>query len=218
MTDEATAFAKGRRSGKGEASAALLLKAAGELLAERKSLDISLLDIAKRSGLNSALIKYYFGSKDGLLLALIERDASQAMSELDFLVHARLSAERKMKIHISGIINSYFRAPYLNRLLHYLMGDGDSAAARQIADFFVMPLIEAQRAILKQGEEEGAFRSCDPQLFYFSLVGSCDLIFQATSSLRHVLGLSGVTDDLRQRYITHVTDLCLSGLMVTPRD
>lgn len=209
---------RARRSGRGEASAALLLQAAGELLAERKSLDISIGDIARRSGLNSALIKYYFGNKDGLLLALVERDAAISINELSSLVNMPISAEKKLKMHIAGVINSYYRAPYLNRLLHYLIGNGEAATGQQIAAFFVKPVIDAQRAILKQGENEGRFRPCDPQLFYFGLIGACDHIFYATYSLRHVLGVDGVSDDLRQRYIAHLTELCMNGILLRPSE
>ncbi len=50
------------------ATAAKLLVAAGDLMIERNSTDISLSDIAEKSGVNSALVKYHFGNKDGLLL------------------------------------------------------------------------------------------------------------------------------------------------------
>ena len=51
-----------------------LLVAASELMIERASIDVSLSDIAQKSGVNAALVKYHFGNKDGLLLALLARD------------------------------------------------------------------------------------------------------------------------------------------------
>ena len=49
------------------ATAAKLLVAAGDLMIERNSTDISLSDIAQKSGVNAALVKYHFGNKDGLV-------------------------------------------------------------------------------------------------------------------------------------------------------
>jgi AcrR family transcriptional regulator len=87
---------------KRSASAAALLDATAALLSERGGLDVALAEIAKRSGLNSALIKYYFGNKEGLLLALLERDADRHMSALQDLVVMALSADQKLKIHIGA--------------------------------------------------------------------------------------------------------------------
>lgn len=193
-------------------SADALLNAVSELFIERRSLNISLSDIAQKSRLNSALIKYYFGNKDGLLLALIERDASQSLVALNALLEMDSPADRKMRIHIAGIINSYHRTPYLNRLLHYLIGNGETAASKKIANFFVKPVVEAQRAILTQGEHEGVFRQVDAEMFYFSMVGACDHLFFATHSLQPLFGELQVTEDLRRRYTSHVTDIYMTAL------
>lgn len=206
-----------QRVGRKTSSAQILLTAASELFIERRSLDISLSDIAQKSGLNSALTKYYFGNKEGLLLALVERDASQSLSALDALIKMDAPADRKMRIHIAGIINSYHRSPYLNRLLHSLIGNGETAASRKIAEFFVKPVVEAQRAILEQGEREGVFRHIDPEMFYFSMVGACDHLFFATHSLQPLFGEMTVTEDLRRRYTAHVTDIFLTAL-AAPKD
>ena len=74
-----------QRAKRGEARTALL-NATAALLAERPTLDVSLSEIAQRSGQNSALIKYYFGSKEGLLMAILERDAERSMADFESLV------------------------------------------------------------------------------------------------------------------------------------
>ncbi|MFX8620540.1 TetR family transcriptional regulator, partial [Acinetobacter baumannii] len=77
MTSSATAPTR-RRTSRSDA-AARLLAAASSLMIERGSTEISLGDISERSGVNSALVKYHFGNKTGLLIALLERDAQSAM-------------------------------------------------------------------------------------------------------------------------------------------
>src|SRR5579871_600859 len=68
------------------ATADKLLVAASELMIERASIEISLSDIAQKSGVNAALVKYHFGNKDGLLLALLARDAATEMDNLEYLL------------------------------------------------------------------------------------------------------------------------------------
>ncbi len=71
-----------------------LLVAASELMIERAGVEISLSDIAQKSGVNAALVKYHFGNKDGLLLALLARDAATEMAQLDISGRNRLRRPR----------------------------------------------------------------------------------------------------------------------------
>src|SRR3981081_959801 len=63
-----------------------LLVAASKLMIERSSIDVSLSDIAQKSGVNAALVKYHFGNKDGLLLALLARDAATEIAQIEYLL------------------------------------------------------------------------------------------------------------------------------------
>lgn len=199
-------------------SAAALLNATAKLLSERSAIDVSLSDIAQESGMNSALVKYYFGSKDGLLLALLLRDAAKAREELQYLVDMQIPADTKLRYHIRGTINAYFRSPYLNRLMHYLIGSGDTEASAEITRSFVQPVLDTERAIIEEGVQQGLFRDVDPELLYFSLIGACDHLFYASYSLRHLRGEGRVTDSLRQRYIEHVSGIYLHGMLRQPEN
>jgi AcrR family transcriptional regulator len=53
---------------------------------QRSSIDISLSDIAQKSGANAALVKYHFGNKDGLLLALLARALGPGVAAVLLLV------------------------------------------------------------------------------------------------------------------------------------
>src|SRR6266568_8281952 len=91
-----------------------LLVAASELMIERSSIEVSLSDIAQKSGVNAALVKYHFGNKDGLLLALLARDAATEVSNLEYLLEQPIPPTPNLKLHITGIIRAYHRFPYMN--------------------------------------------------------------------------------------------------------
>src|SRR2546427_4158342 len=151
-----------------------LLVAASELMIERSSIEVSLSDIAQKSGVNAALVKYHFGNKDGLLLALLARDAATEMSQLEYLLAQKITPTAKLRLHIGGIIRAYHQFPYMNRLIHYLLHESTAEAADEVSKFFVAPLLDFQRRLLAEGVKAGEFRNIDSVLIYTRLIGSFD--------------------------------------------
>src|SRR6201996_1775157 len=162
-----------RPPGVKNSTAEKLLVAASELMIERASIEVSLSDIAQKSGVNAALVKYHFGNKDGLLLALLARDAATEMSQLEYLLAQKITPTAKMRLHIGGIIRAYHQFPYMNRLIHYLLPESTAEAAHEVSKFFVAPLLDFHRRLLAEGIKAGEFRQIDPVLFYTSLIGAC---------------------------------------------
>src|SRR6202020_1045266 len=148
-----------RLPGGKNSTAEKLLVAASELMIERASIEVSLSDIAQKSGVNAALVKYHFGNKDGLLLGLLARDAATEMSNLEYLLAQPISPSAKLKLHIAGIIRAYHRFPYMNRLIHYLLHESSAEAADEVSKFFVAPLLGFHRRLLALGIRGGGFRN-----------------------------------------------------------
>lgn len=196
------------------ATAAKLLVAAGDLMIERNSTDVSLSEIAQKSGVNAALVKYHFGNKDGLLLALLARDAAAEMANLAFVLDQPISPTEKMRRHIAGIINAYYRVPYLNRLIHLLLHQGSEATSKEVHRFFLNPLFDFLKRLLEEGVKAGEFRKLDPGLFYISLNGACDHLFYGHQMNARFIGSNGITDEIRRQYISHMTKLILGGLLM----
>lgn len=189
----------------------LLLQAAGALMTERSTVDISLSDIAKHSGLNSALIKYYFGTKQGMMLALAEEVLNRSLERLDELVEMDMNATEKLKLHIQAIITIYFRYPFINRLLHYLCEDPDTR--KTVAEKINKPLAETQRRLLEQGFASGEFKTVDPVMFYFIVLGACDQLFFGQYILSAAFGIDAIDDVVRRRYTKTLLDLVLNGIL-----
>ena len=193
-------------------SRAQLLQAAASLMSERGSIDVSLSEIAQKSQLNSALVKYYFGSKNGLLLELVKDILGRAIVQMGELVEMDLDPVQKLKLHIKGVITVYFRYPFVNRLIHYMFQTPDSA--KDVAETISKPLADTQRQLLDQAVAQGLIREIDPMMFYFIVLGACDHLFFGQHILRHCFGVEGIDDDLRRRYADTVLDMVLKGLLI----
>jgi AcrR family transcriptional regulator len=190
-----------------------LLVAASELMIERSSIEVSLSDIAQKSGVNAALVKYHFGNKDGLLLALLARDAATEVSHLEYLLAQQITPTAKLKLHIAGIIRAYHQFPYMNRLIHYLLHESSAEAADEVSKFFVAPLLDFQRRLLAEGIEAREFREIDPVLFYTSLIGACDHLFFGRQAMSRASGVGPVTEDVCRQYIKHMEALICGGML-----
>jgi AcrR family transcriptional regulator len=199
------------------ATAGKLLVAASELMIGRASIEISLSDIAQKSGVNSALVKYHFGNKDGLLLALLARDAATEVAGLEYLLAQPIAPTAKLKLHIAGIIKAYRRFPYMNRLIHYLLHESSAEAADEVSKFFIAPLLAFHRRLLAEGVKRGEFRKVDPVMFYTSLIGACDHLFFGRHVMSRATGVGPVTDEVCRQYIRHMETLICGGVLATKR-
>jgi AcrR family transcriptional regulator len=193
-----------------------LLAAASQIMTERGAFDVSLSEIALKSGLNSALVKYYFGNKSGLLMALLRKIIVPINKDLDHLLTLPVSAREKMRIHISAIVNTCYKFPYINRLMHHMLAEDPELFGPMIAEEFSRPVADAQRRILEDGVREGLFRPVDPVLFYFQVVGACDQLFFARFQLEYVFGRTSIDEQMKRDFIDHLCGTVFNGILAKP--
>ncbi|MDR7187420.1 AcrR family transcriptional regulator [Microbacterium sp. BE35] len=153
---------------KGMARREEMLEAAIHAIAGAGFRRLSLREIARESGVQSAHLVYYFGSRDGLLRAVIERwDADTQVARaaeadpdrpLDFLVeHVRLNLYVPGLVHLLHSFSAEAIAPgheahafFRERYEQVAQGIAESVAAEQAAGLIpadLDPADEAQRLI-----------------------------------------------------------------------
>jgi len=192
----------------------LLLQTASAIMRDGDLVDISLSELSLRSGLNSALVKYYFGNKAGLLKALLDRDMEAIVTSVDALVAKDdMAPEAKLRRHLSKVVDTFYTVPYLNRLTMRLVRESDDAEAKRIADRYLSPLYRAYERLIDDGVQAGVFRQIDPQLFYFTVTGAVDRFFSARLVLKHCFDQDTLTEELRDRYREHTIDIIMAGIL-----
>lgn len=187
-------------------------------MSERDSLDISFVEIAERAGLPAGLIGYYFGNKEGLFFAVLERDVKYALAQLDALVASDWGPIDKMRLHLRGVVRAYYKTPYFNRLVQAMTRDASPERVARIAAEFVGPMTMAQATIIDEGVAAGVFRPVDKMLFYFSVIGAADAIHSSRFILSSVFGVPGVDGDLHRRHAAQIAEVFLRSLLLEPSD
>src|SRR5260221_6042857 len=192
-----------------------LLAATHELLRERVGGSVSVNKICACAGANVAMVKYCFGSKDGLIAALIGRIVEGFVRELAALDARPLRASDKLRIHVAEIVRNYVRYPYLNRLVSAQLSGAGARGVAHLSRDFAIPARDWYRRLLADGLESGEFRAIDPTLFFFTVIGLAEFFFTAQPLLRG-FDVDQVDDALLDRYIAHVTEMVLHGVQAGP--
>ena len=188
-----------------------LLSAVGELMTERRSTEVSLSEIALKSGVNSSLVKYYFGNKAGLMIELLRRALGPRVAQMRHLAAIDLPAHEKLRIHIGGIVQTYAAYPYINRLMHTLLVESPGHGPL-ITEEFSRPIADLQASILAQGVAAGVFRPVPPAFLYLQIVGPCDHLFFGRAQLADLFGIAAIDDRTRRDFAAHLHAATMAGL------
>lgn len=190
----------------------LLLDAASALMIERGTTDISLSDISTRSGVNAALVRYYFGSKNGLLMALVRKVLGPSLLQAEDLQRLDTSPKEKLRIHIRGIVNTYYEHPYINRLMHHLLTDDYEVYGPMLVKEVSIPVANIQKSILEDGIAAGLFRHVDPKFVYLQIVGACDQFFHGKLQRKAIFNIGDLTEEDQARFAELLFDSILVGI------
>lgn len=167
-------------------------------------------DIAARASVNKQMLYYYFGDKEGLYCAVLNRAYEEIRASENELDLAALPPTAAMERFIG------FTFDYLteNRYFVALLNDENIHKARHVRDSEHLQGLHArlQETIggtLKRGEQEGVFRpNVDPVDLYISIASLCYFYYSNIHTLSAVFGRDlsdrSATDHRRQHVIDFV--------------
>ena len=196
--------------GNADVTRSKLLDATDALLTERPGRTPTVAELCARADVNVAMVKYCFGSKSGLLDALLERSLEGLAAEVERLARSGLPPEEQLRRHVSEIVRNYVRYPYVNRLMTQRLMLAEPDGVDRISRSFAIPVRAFYDKLLAAGAREG-WRPIDSTLFFFSVVGVCEFLFSARPLLERAYG-EQIDATLVERYSAHVAELVLNGV------
>jgi len=189
---------------------AKIAAAAEELFAARGYGDTAVRDIARKAGVNAAMIHYYFRSKEGLYKAILEGAASKVRTLLVETVSNSASTKERLARFVDAYAAYILSQPNLARILYREMLTGGKHIMR-IAQQYAVTNYTILRDTIYEGIQNGELRSIDHELAPISLMGMV-VIFQFMRPIISVaLGNTKYDERFVTRIASHTIDLFLNG-------
>ncbi|MBV8536430.1 MAG: TetR family transcriptional regulator [Alphaproteobacteria bacterium] len=168
--------------------------------------------IARRCRLSKNMLYHYFGSKEGLFIAVLEQMYEMFRKrQRDFAARGGdpVKAMRQLVAHTFQALwdNPEVIALLNSENLHHGRHIKRSRRVRNLYD----PLVDTIREVLRRGVAEGVFRpNIDPVTLYVSFSSMAYHYISNQYTLRVILGVDFGTAERRRAWLNHISDMVLA--------
>ncbi len=185
-----------------------LIQAARELFLNKEFKAVSVRQIADKARVNQAMVNYYFGSKQGLYLAMVDELLQSLKGELKRLGE---KSEAGLAEFNASYCRLLARNPWWPNFMvrEVLFSDGEvrEAIIHKFSSAFAPELLGA----ISREQAEGNLRpEMDPKLALISLLGMSVFPFLAGPVIKSVMNLE-VDEKFAEKLAQHNTQLFFEG-------
>ena len=170
--------------------------------------------IAERAGANKRMLYYYFGDKDGLFLASLERSYVQIRSAERALDLEHRDPREALKRLVEFTWRYYLEHPEFMTLLNSenLHKGRHVRRSKRVRDMHTT-LVETLRAVLRKGEAQGLFRKgVDPVQLYISIAGEGYFYLSNRYTLSRIFDRDLMTPRALTSRARHITRMILNAV------
>lgn len=195
-----------------EATQKQILDAAMEEFAKHGLSGARIEAIAKGASVTTAMIYYYFESKEGLYQAVLQRLASQMDDWMPKVNLDSLPPEEALKQLMQGYIAYEATNPYFGKILwqEALQNQGKYYKQTNWQEGFKYPI-----SVLERGVAEGYFRPLDPFMTAIHIAGVCSFYFDAYENLKYLVpDLDLLSPEMIEKHTQEAINLILAGVRV----
>jgi TetR/AcrR family transcriptional regulator len=194
-------------SGKNDVGRERLLAATEKLLRIMPPARVSMLRVAKEAKVDPALVRYYFGNRAALMVAVVDRVTA----------HGPHGAKPKGKPlvaladHICKTVQFVHSTTFMHRLMIDELAQAGTDESRARVREMNLGLVEFYRELLRSdgGQELVA---ADPLFLFLAVLGASDFFSSAEPLIRELLPAGTDMEKLTTRFQKFLVKLVLEGL------
>ena len=183
-----------------------ILVSAEEVFAQYSFAGASIRLITKRSGVNSSMISYYFGSKEGLYHSIFKLRLKEFVEEINQFEGLDLGPVEKVTAYLAAYINRVASNQNFHRLLsnelvavqHPSIIAGVSDARNRLYDFLLK--------MIENGIDKGCFRKIDGEVFVLNILALVRSVFIDYLALR-IHSNKPPHEDFVRRIMDHIMSM-----------
>lgn len=190
---------------------AKLIETAIGLFAKKGFAGVSIRELAKAANVNSALISYHFGGKEGLYKAVMEDQFSPFDQMIrNFEKMSQLSPRERLNQYAENIVRIHRERPFLAQCFHIELAN-PSACCESVFKKYVAQVFQFIQNTLTEGIEQRYFKA-DLKVEYatISLAGIMNFFFITRPIFQEFQPFSEQSDE---EYATQAIDVFLNGII-----
>ena len=173
-----------------------LLAAAPRLFAEKGFAGVSIRQLAEAAGVNSAMISYYYGGKEGLYEAVLATQYERLLEKFETIADLKAPTEEKIRRYAEVIRRNHTdEQPLIARLIQREL-TSPTACMEKVVRNYTSRIARLVSGIIKAGIESGEFRQdVSPIFAALALAGMLNFYFILREATRAVVPMFSVNDE-----------------------
>ena len=195
-----------------------IVDAASAIFADKGFAGARVDEIARRAGVNKAMLYYHVGNKQTLYTAVLIRNLERVEKVLAAASATEGSARARLQAVIGAVVGILHTIPDHPRIMLREIASGGANLSPEVLRR-MLGVLEVVGGLLAEGREAGELRDTDPVLTHLAIVGAALFLASVRPLRERAVGL-GVAIDLPTDE-TDIAglfgDLILHGVSAVPR-